>query len=75
VNRPRICSSRACGQGDYWSATNALYAGAAASPDATGNAKAIREFNAHVKADDGVESVLLPVADGLLLARKRSDHE
>ncbi|MGW0426778.1 hypothetical protein ACWDZZ_06870 [Streptomyces sp. NPDC002990] len=31
----------------------------------------MREFNAHVRADDRVESVLLPIADGLTLARKR----
>ncbi|MBT2483073.1 O-methyltransferase [Streptomyces sp. ISL-94] len=52
-------------------ADNVLYGGEAARADATGNALAIREFNAHVRADDRVESVLLPVADGLTLARKR----
>ncbi len=51
-------------------ADNVLYGGEAARPDATGNALAIREFNAHVRADGRVESVLLPVADGLTLARK-----
>jgi predicted O-methyltransferase YrrM len=34
------------------------------------NVKAIREFNDHVSADDRVELVLLPVGDGLTLARK-----
>ncbi|MFD4130841.1 hypothetical protein [Streptomyces goshikiensis] len=38
---------------------------------ATGNGLAIREFNARVRADDRVESVLLPIADGLTVARKR----
>ncbi|GAA0362494.1 O-methyltransferase [Actinoallomurus spadix] len=52
-------------------ADNVLYAGEAVSPDATGNAQAIRDFNAHVLADDRVESVLLTVADGLTLARKK----
>ncbi|MFK0252256.1 O-methyltransferase [Streptomyces sp. NPDC090445] len=52
-------------------ADNALYGGNAARPDATGNALAIREFNAHVRADNRVESVLLPIADGLTFARKR----
>ncbi|MFT7839906.1 O-methyltransferase [Saccharothrix sp. BKS2] len=51
---------------------NVLYAGEAASPDAIGNAKAIRDFNAHVKADNRVESVLLTIADGLTIARKKS---
>ncbi|MFI9718468.1 O-methyltransferase [Streptomyces sp. NPDC052396] len=32
---------------------------------------AVRAFNAHVRADGRMESVLLPVADGLTLARKR----
>ncbi|SES32419.1 caffeoyl-CoA O-methyltransferase [Lentzea xinjiangensis] len=53
-------------------ADNVLYAGEAASPDAEGNARAIREFNEHVRNDDRVESVLLTVADGLSLARKKS---
>ncbi|MEU3776836.1 O-methyltransferase [Streptomyces sp. NPDC032472] len=51
-------------------ADNVLYGGAAARPDAQGNALAVREFNAHVRADSRVESVLLPFADGLTLARK-----
>ncbi|WP_254205362.1 O-methyltransferase [Nocardia alni] len=53
-------------------ADNVLYAGEAVSPDATGNAAAIREFNDHVLADPRVDSVLLPVADGITLARKHS---
>ncbi|MFG2876381.1 O-methyltransferase [Streptomyces sp. NPDC048337] len=52
-------------------ADNVLYGGEAARADAEGNGLAIREFNAHVRADDRVESVLLPIADGLTLARKR----
>jgi len=51
-------------------ADNVLYSGEAGSPKATGNGLAIREFNEHVLADDRVESVLLPVADGITLARK-----
>lgn len=53
-------------------ADNVLYYGEAVSPDAVGNAKAIREFNAHVLADDRVESVMLTIADGLTIARKKS---
>ncbi|MEU8434012.1 O-methyltransferase [Streptomyces sp. NPDC029216] len=52
-------------------ADNVLYGGEAADPAARGNGLAIREFNAHVRADERVESVLLPVADGLTVARKR----
>ncbi|MFJ9892277.1 O-methyltransferase [Streptomyces sp. NPDC091280] len=49
---------------------NVLYGGEAADPGRTGNADAIHRFNQHVRADSRVESVLLPVADGLTLARK-----
>ncbi|MFD3551789.1 O-methyltransferase [Streptomyces goshikiensis] len=52
-------------------ADNVLYGGEAAREGATGNGLAIREFNARVRADDRVESVLLPIADGLTVARKR----
>ncbi|MCP2204777.1 O-methyltransferase [Lentzea flava] len=54
---------------------NVLYAGEAATEDAVGNAKAIREFNAHVRADDRVESVLLTIADGLTIARRKERQE
>lgn len=56
-------------------ADNVLYAGEAVDPDAVGNARAIREFNAHVLADERVESVLLTVADGITLARKKAGHD
>lgn len=52
-------------------ADNVLYGGEAVRSDAVGNGLAIREFNAHVRADGRVESVLLPIADGLTVARKR----
>jgi caffeoyl-CoA O-methyltransferase len=52
-------------------ADNVLYNGEAADPHATGNARAVREFNERVRTDQRVESVILPVADGLTLARKR----
>lgn len=55
-------------------ADNVLYAGEAVSPAAVGNAAAIRRFNDHVLADSRVESVMLPVADGITLARKVSAH-
>ncbi|MEU6380377.1 O-methyltransferase [Streptomyces sp. NPDC046909] len=53
-------------------ADNVLYGGAAADPGCTGNAAGIRRFNARVRADERVESVLLPIADGLTIARKRT---
>lgn len=52
-------------------ADNVLYGGEAAHADAQGGALAIREFNTHVRADARVESLLLPIADGLTIARKR----
>ncbi|MFF4105324.1 O-methyltransferase [Streptomyces sp. NPDC001903] len=51
-------------------ADNVLYGGEAVDAGAEGNALAIREFNAHVRADERMESVMLPIADGLTLARK-----
>nr|WP_205630412.1 class I SAM-dependent methyltransferase [Streptomyces albus] len=56
-------------------ADNVLYAGDAADPHATGNAGAIRSFNAHVQDDPRVENVMLPIADGLTLSRKRDDEK
>ncbi|MFF4298906.1 O-methyltransferase [Streptomyces vinaceus] len=52
-------------------ADNVLYGGEAVDAGAEGNALAIREFNAYVCADERTESVMLPIADGLTLARKR----
>lgn len=51
-------------------ADNALLHGRifAADPDAA--ARGIREFNDHAAADGRVEQALLPVGDGLLIARK-----
>jgi caffeoyl-CoA O-methyltransferase len=54
-------------------ADNVLYAGEVVADAPSGNAVAIREFNARVRADDRMESVLLPLADGLTIARKRDE--
>ncbi|MFI0975630.1 O-methyltransferase [Streptomyces sp. NPDC021093] len=54
-------------------ADNVLQQGQVHLPHATGNVRAVREFNARVRADPRVESVMLPVADGLTIARKRSE--
>ncbi|MET8537766.1 class I SAM-dependent methyltransferase [Streptomyces sp. NPDC005065] len=54
-------------------ADNVLYAGEAAAPEAAGNAAAIRAFNRHVHADTRVEGLLIPVADGMTIARKKED--
>ncbi|MFE4216916.1 O-methyltransferase [Streptomyces sp. NPDC056844] len=50
---------------------NVLFHGRVTDPLATGGAAAIRGFNNHVAADARMESVLLTVADGLTLSRKR----
>ncbi|QUH03140.1 class I SAM-dependent methyltransferase [Saccharopolyspora erythraea] len=52
-------------------ADNVLYHGGVVRPDAEGNAAAIRRFNEHVLADDRVEQVMLGIADGITLARRR----
>lgn len=52
-------------------ADNVLYHGEVADPSATGNALAIRAFNDHVVEDHRMEAVILTVADGVTLARKR----
>ncbi|SDD12545.1 O-methyltransferase [Actinokineospora iranica] len=54
-------------------ADNVLYYGEAAQEDAQGNAKAIRQFNDRVRADDRVKSVLLPIADGLTIAMRTAE--
>jgi caffeoyl-CoA O-methyltransferase len=53
---------------------NVLWSGSVAEPAADGDSddvRALRAFNEQVAADDRVESMLLAVADGLTLARKR----
>jgi caffeoyl-CoA O-methyltransferase len=51
---------------------NVLWSGLVADPAATDDqTRALRELNDHVAADPRVETVMLGIADGLLLARKR----
>jgi len=51
---------------------NVLWGGAVIDPNATDdNTMAIKAFNDYVAADDRVDVVMLPLADGLTLARKR----
>lgn len=53
-------------------ADNVLYGGAVVDPAATDtNVIALRAFNDHVASDERVDAVMLNVADGLLIARKR----
>jgi caffeoyl-CoA O-methyltransferase len=51
---------------------NALWSGAVADPsDQRENTRAIRALNAKVSADERVSASLVPIGDGLFLARKR----
>jgi caffeoyl-CoA O-methyltransferase len=51
---------------------NVLWDGRVVQPDADDdNTRAIRAFNDMVAADDRVEAVMLPIADGLTLCRKK----
>ncbi len=51
---------------------NTLYHGRVIDPaDQDASVRGIRDFNDHAVADDRVELVLLPVGDGLTLARKK----
>ncbi|MES4901580.1 MULTISPECIES: class I SAM-dependent methyltransferase [unclassified Streptomyces] len=52
-------------------ADNVFFHGSVVDPEATGSGAAIKAFNEHVAADDRMESVMLTVADGLTLARRR----
>jgi caffeoyl-CoA O-methyltransferase len=53
-------------------ADNVLWAGNVIDRDASDpNTEAIRRFNDHVAADPRVESVMLPISDGLTFARRR----
>jgi caffeoyl-CoA O-methyltransferase len=50
---------------------NVLWSGSVVDPNADDdNVNAIRSFNDHLAADERVEKVMLPVSDGITLARK-----
>jgi predicted O-methyltransferase YrrM len=52
---------------------NTLWSGAVADPgDRDADTQAIREFNDHLLADQRVDLSLLPIGDGLTLARRRA---
>jgi caffeoyl-CoA O-methyltransferase len=59
-------------QGGLILVDNVLWNGAVINPQANdANTEAIRRFNDHVVADRRVDSVMLPISDGLTFARKR----
>jgi predicted O-methyltransferase YrrM len=58
--------------GGWLLADNVLFHGEVLAEELKGkNAKAIQQFNDHVKADERVEHVMLTVRDGLMLIRKK----
>ncbi|MGR8010742.1 O-methyltransferase [Streptomyces hypolithicus] len=58
-------------QGGVIATDNVFFHGGVLDPDATGGAAAIKEFNDRVSADERMESIMIPVADGVTLSRKR----
>jgi predicted O-methyltransferase YrrM len=57
--------------GGLMAVDNVLWSGDVVNPDKKDeNTVALRAFNEHVAADRRVQSVVLPIADGLTLARK-----
>ncbi|MCP2166568.1 O-methyltransferase [Goodfellowiella coeruleoviolacea] len=50
---------------------NVLYGGEVVTATPSENGAAVRRFNEHVRADDRVELVMLTLADGVTIARKR----
>ncbi|MGW7194861.1 O-methyltransferase [Streptomyces chryseus] len=58
-------------QGGVIATDNVFFGGGVTDQDATGAAAAIKEFNDRVRDDERMESVMLPVADGVTLSRKR----
>jgi predicted O-methyltransferase YrrM len=59
-------------QGGIVALDNVLWGGAVADPaDSDGQTQVLRELNSKIRADERVTSVLLPIGDGVTLARKR----
>ena len=56
--------------GGFILADNVLWSGRVLEEEKDENTQALHEFNQMVLADDRVENVLLPIRDGLMLARK-----
>ncbi len=54
-------------------ADNVLWSGKTASSARDETARALHTFNAYVHADERVDNIMLPLRDGLLLMRKKSE--
>src|SRR5687768_9133193 len=57
--------------GGFIIADNVLWSGKVLDDEKDENTQALHEFNQMVLADDRVENVLLPIRDGLMIARKK----
>lgn len=62
-------------KGGFILADNVLYDGEVVLPEAeqSKNAKAIHAFNEKLRNDDRIEQVLLPIRDGIMIARKKTE--
>ncbi len=57
--------------GGFLLADNVLWDGKVATDNPDETAQVLRRFNAAIQADPGVENILLPIRDGIMLVRKR----
>jgi len=60
--------------GGFIIADNVLWSGKVLLDEKDENTKALHEFNQKVLADKRVSNVLLPIRDGLMVARKETDN-
>jgi len=57
--------------GGYIIADNVLWSGRVLESEKDENTQALHDYNQKILADDRVENILLPVRDGLMIARKK----
>jgi len=57
--------------GGYILADNVLWSGKVIAENRDADTQALHEFNQKIHADPRVENIILPIRDGILLARKR----
>ena len=57
--------------GGFIIADNVLWSGKVLDSEMDENTRALDEYNQKILADERVENVLLPIRDGLMVARKR----
>jgi caffeoyl-CoA O-methyltransferase len=57
--------------GGFILADNVLWSGKVLDADRDENTQALHDYNQKILADERVENILLPIRDGLMVARKR----